>query len=479
MYVGVDVGTSVTKAVAFAESGEQLDCEVVDTRLSHPSPGLVEQDTDEVVDSVGAVIRGLLDRVREPVELLALTGQGDGLWLVDDQGRPVRPAVSWMDGRAAGTIREWTDSGVADAVFQANGNTLFPGCAAALLAHLDAHEPAALDRATTAAYCKDVVFQRLTGVRATDASDASLPFGDPAGGYSEAVLKATGLTHRADLLAPVRTPLPVGELHAAGAAATGLPVGTPVTSGPFDLPACARGAGVVHPGDGMLIIGTTLACQVASSTVDTSGAPAGMNLATGTPGRFLRAMPAMVGTASVDWVLRLTKSTVDDLPRLLAAAPPGARGVSVLPYFAPSGERAPFVDPFARGQFSGLTLQHDAADVVRAVCEGIAYAARHCLEAAGLSGALAVSGGGARSDAWLRVFADVLRRPLHIAQGTQVGARGAVVAGLAALGRPVDEAGWTGSARVVEPGAAADHYERGYQRYLDQLAAARPLWGAA
>jgi xylulokinase/erythritol kinase len=477
VYVGVDVGTSVTKAVAFSALGEQVDCEVVNTRLEHPLPGLVEQDTDEMVASVGAVVRGLADRLDEPVELLALTGQGDGLWLVDAEGRPVRRAVSWMDGRAAEQVRRWTDDGVAEKVFRINGNVLFPGCAAALLAYLDEHEPESLDRAVTAAYCKDVVFQRLTGVRATDASDASLPFGSPSGGYSDGVLAATGLSHLAHLLAPIRTPLSIGELRPAAAELTGLAAGTPVTCGPFDLPACALGAGTVQPGDGMLIVGTTLACQVVSSTVDTDGEPAGMTLATGTPGRFLRAMPAMVGTASVDWVLGLTGATVRSLDGLLDASPPGARGVSVLPYFAPSGERAPFVDPLARGQFTGLTLRHGPADVVRAVCEGVCYAARHCLDTAGLTGELTVSGGGAGSAGWLQVFADVLRRPLLVDRGTQVGARGAVIAGLQALGRGVDMPTWTGSPHVVEPGDSVSHHEEGYQRYLAQLAAARAMWG--
>ncbi|NEA22350.1 FGGY family carbohydrate kinase, partial [Actinomadura bangladeshensis] len=78
------------------------------------------------------------------------------------RARPVRPAISWMDGRAAAIVAEWTASGVAAEVFARTGNAMFPGCPAPLLAWLDRHEPAALDAAATAAYCKDVVFQRFT-----------------------------------------------------------------------------------------------------------------------------------------------------------------------------------------------------------------------------------------------------------------------------------------------------------------------------
>ncbi|MFW5417152.1 carbohydrate kinase [Nocardiopsis sp. CNT-189] len=476
MYIGVDIGTSLTKAVAFDADGREAGTESVATRLLHPAPGRVEQDADEVFASVGTVVGRLAARLGEPVLLLALTGQGDGLWLLDDRGRPTRTALSWMDGRAAGLIRRWEASGVPGEVFRATGNTLFPGAPAALLAWLDAEDPGELDRAATAGYCKDMVFQRLTGVRATDPSDASLPFGGGPEGYSSAALRATGLEHRAGLLAPVHDGPPAAPLTAAGAEAVGLPAGTPVTSGPFDLPACARGSGVRRPGDGMVIIGTTLACQVAREKPQTAGEPSGMSLATG-GGAFLRAMPAMVGTAGLDWALRTTGRSIGDLEGLLAASPPGARGVHMLPYLAPSGERAPFVDPFARGEIGGLSLHHGPADVVRALCEGIAYAARHCLEAAGLDGELVLCGGGSRSPQWVEVFSGVMGVPVTVKAGAQVGARGAVLAGLDAIGGPADEEAWTRTPRTAAPDPESVRlYEEGYLRYREHLEAVRPLW---
>ncbi|WP_086829244.1 FGGY-family carbohydrate kinase [Allokutzneria sp. NRRL B-24872] len=472
MYVGVDVGTSVTKAVAFGPDGAQLDSESAQTKLLHPAPGQTEQDVDEVLRSVTTVLDAVVSRVGQP-EFVAITGQGDGLWLSDVDGRPSRAAVSWMDGRAAEIVRHWTASGVEEALFRVNGNIQFPGSPAAILSYLDRHEPGALDRSETAGYCKDIVLQHLTGLRATDASDTTMPFGDLHGGYSARALELTGLSHRANLLAPIHARQPVGELRSAD---TVLAQGTPIVSGPYDLPACAHGSGVVSPGDGMVIIGTTLACQVITDSPDTSGHPAGLTLATGVPGSWLRAMPAMVGTASLDWVLRMIGATTSDVPALLAESPPGANGVSVLPYFSPSGERAPFVDPSARGQFTGLTLRSSRADLVRAVCEGIAYAARHCLEAAGLTGSLAVAGGGARSPEWLQVFADVLDRPLRLPRCSEVGARGVVVNAFGALGLEHDAESWTGSERIIEPGQDVARYREGYERYLAHLSAARPLW---
>jgi xylulokinase len=377
-----------------------------------------------------------------------------------------------MDGRVAGLLTEWEAQGVAEQVFRRTGNTIFPGCPAPLLAWLDRHDPAALDAAATAAYCKDMVFQRLTGVRATDVSDASVPFLDPhTRGYDAGAIEACGLSHRAGLLAPISDPLPAGE-------ATGglIPAGTPVAAGPFDVPACALGAGVTEPGNGLLIIGTTLACLVVTDTVALDGEPTGFHFATERPGRWLRGMPAMVGTAALDWVLSILGLTHANLPAMLASSPPGANGVRVLPHFAPSGERAPFVEPAARAEFTGVSLQTTRADLVRATCEAIAYAARHCLDAAGLAKELTVAGGGRRSEAWLQIFADVLGRPLLLA-AQETGARGAVIAAVRRWGRAQDLAQWTVPAGVREPDPAnVAYYAQGYAGYLERVADARLRW---
>jgi len=471
-YLGIDVGTSVAKLALFTERGDVVATESRSLPLRHPAPGHVEQDADGVVEAVRDLAYRLCPDPGD-LALVAITGQGDGCWLLDRYGRSVRPAISWLDARATGILADWDRAGIAEALYRVNGNALFPGAQAPLLYWLDEHEPANLDRAATAAYCKDMLFTRLTGTRATDPSDASLPFGDHAGGYAADAVELCGLARRADLLAPVVTPLPVAAVATDEA---GLPPGIPVAGGPFDLPACAVGGGVREPGDGLLTIGTTLACQVLVESVDTAGEPAGMHLATGTPGRWLRAMPAMVGTASLDWTLSLLGLTHADLDGILRSTAPGAGGVEMLPYLAPSGERAPFVDPAARGQFTGLTVTTTREDLVRAQAEGLAFAARHCLEAAGLSGRLVVCGGGTRSLPWLSIFASVLARPLELAAG-EVGARGAVLSGLAATGTAVDAKTWTEPSRTVDPDpAAARHYEYAYQRYLAHQHAARPLW---
>ncbi|MFI5687081.1 FGGY family carbohydrate kinase [Streptomyces sp. NPDC051636] len=469
MYVGIDVGTSMVKAAAFDDTGRQLAVEARPVGLDLHG-GHVEQDMAEVYAAVVAVLGALTARVPEPVELAGLTGQGDGVWLVDAEGRPVRPAASWMDGRAHELLDQWLADGTFETVFRRTGSAMFPGCPGPLLAWFDQYEPKSLDAATAAVYCKDMVFQRLTGAArtVTDVSDASMPFLDPrTRSYDNRVVELLGLTHRRRLLAPVSDPVATGE------AREGLPPGTPLANGPYDLPACALGAGVTRPGDGLLIVGTCLAGLVATTDLDLTGEPAGLYISTDRPGHWLRAMPAMVGTAALDWVLTTTGVRHDEVDSLLAATPPGAHGVRVLPYFAPSGERAPFVEPRLRAELTGICLESTPADLIRATCEGIGYAARHCLAAAGLTGTLAVCGGGTRSPAWMRLLADVLGRPLRVVEG-EVGARGAVLAAAERYGNPLDAASWTRPTAIVEPDAdRAASYAKGYEEHLQRLAEAR------
>ncbi|MFC9244311.1 FGGY family carbohydrate kinase [Streptomyces sp. NPDC057136] len=459
-YVGIDVGTSMVKAAAFDERGRTLAVESRPVRLDIRD-GFVEQDMDEVYGAVCEVLAALGS---EGVAFTGLTGQGDGVWLVDAQGRPVRTAISWMDGRAHELVDTWLASGAFEDVYRRTGSAMFPGCPGPVLAWLERHDPASLDRAATALYCKDMVFQRLTGVRATDVSDASMPFLDPVTRtYSPEVVAALGLTHRSALLPPVSDPVAIGEL----------PSGVRISNGPYDLPASALGAGVTRPGDGLLIVGTCLAALVATEHLDLTGEPAGLHISTDHPGHWLRAMPAMVGTAALDWVLATTGVRHTEVDALLAATEPGAHGVRVLPYFAPSGERAPFVEPRLRAEFSGISLETTPGDLIRAVCEGIGFAARHCLEAAGLTGTLALCGGGTRSPAWMRLFADVLGRPVRIVEG-EVGARGAVLAGAQRFGVELDTAAWTAPTSVVVPDPArAAFYAKAYEDHLVRLANAR------
>ena len=483
MIVGVDVGTSITKASAIFHDGRVGATASMPSQLIQLSGGRVEQDLANVLASVAFVVREIVAQTDESVEAVALTGQGDGLWLRDSRGDAVRPMISWMDARAADIIEGWNDGGtssISQQIFQLTGSGIFPGCHAALLAWLARNEPESLARAAVAGYCVDAVIQNLTGVITVDASDASLPFMDvTTRRYVPEALELCGISEWAHLLA---APTPTGtlfELDDRGAQLLGLPVGTPITGGPYDLQACGFGSGTTRVGEGTLVVGTTLSCQVLTDdrTILPNADPAGMWLCTPDPLQYLRVMPSMVGTASIDWLMRLFDLTPDALNATLLESPPGANGVGALSFLSPAGERAPFVDPLARGQFTGLQLRSSRADIIRALCEGLAFAARHCFDVMGLNGEVAACGGGLQSEEWAHIFADVLNRPLYLPNDSAVGSRGAALIAWQALGTPVDEELWRSQRRRIEPhlGRAA-LYEQSYGAYRRHLESARALW---
>lgn len=480
-YLGIDAGTSVVKAAVFDENGNALAVKGQPLDLTHTKNGGVEQDFNTIYEKFEDVVQAAIKESGSTPGSVALTGQGDGCWLFDENFQPVRPALIWLDGRAASIVDKWTEEGISEQVFRTSGGTMFPGAPGACLKWLDENEPESLDRAATAGYVKDGIFGRLTGVRACDPSDASMPLGDGTGfGYSDKTLELMGLTHRKDLLAPIVAPVPQGELRGDAAQRLGLPEGTPVTSGPFDFPACGFGGGIAQPGtegDSLLIVGTTLGCLVHLDELVTSGDPAGFSVSTGLPGQWLRAMPAMVGTASLDWLLKILGAGVKEVQDSLVESPPGANGINMLPYMATAGERAPFVDALAAGSITGLRFNTSKSDLIRAICEGLAYTARHCFESAGRSGRIVVAGGGTGSSAWMQVFADVLEVPLQIARTPEVGARGAVLAGAEARGKALDAQAWTQPETTIEPDASRrNFYDDGFRHQMELLDAIRPTW---
>src|SRR5690606_40427100 len=215
MIIGVDVGTSVTKASLLRRDGTAVVTRSVRSSLHRLPGGRVEQDLDEVIDSVVQVVRAVsadAALAQVPVEALAITGQGDGLWLRDHSGQPVGPAISWLDARAAQVLADWERTGVSREVHSLTGAGMFPGCAGPLLAHLAEEEPERLERAAVAGYCVDAIVHRFTGEITVDASDASMPFLDVRQRtYSAEALRACGLAEHRDLLAE---PAPRGKLFA-------------------------------------------------------------------------------------------------------------------------------------------------------------------------------------------------------------------------------------------------------------------------
>lgn len=480
MIVSVDVGTSMTKASIIDHDGRAVAAASIRTTLWTDGQGRVEQDIDAVLAAVAHVVRECMagaDGLPRP-EALSITGQGDGMWLRRADGSAPCRAISWMDARATSIVEDWRTDGTLAAVFERTGSALFPGSQGALLAWFARHEPEVLDQAAVAGYCIDTVVHRLCGVIGIDASDASLPFLNVVTReYDPRALELCGVAAYRRLLAQPARPGTTYPLSPAGAHLLGLPAGLPVFAAPYDLVTSTVGVGARAEGEGSVILGTTLGCQVWTShgpaPAPAGSTGAGMWIAVPDDGLFLRALPSMVGTASIEWMLALLNRGIADLDDLLTSpAEPREVPLTVLPFLSFAGERAPFVNPHARGQISGLTIGTTPGELIRSLCEGIAYVARHCLEDAGLAGDVFGAGGGFTSPVLAQLFADVLGAPLHLSAATGGGERGAAIYAYEALGHPVDQELWRRGERMLVPDSVRSAaYRSGYERYRAQVAA--------
>jgi len=435
--LAIDIGTSVVKVAAFDQEGKLVADARSDAPVLRPRPGFSEYDPDAVWAAVCAAIEDITGRYGRDVQHISVTGQGDGCWLIADDGSPVGHAILWNDGRAAEIISEWERSGTAEQVYRHNASALFTGAQAAILRWLSDNEPERLGRAASVLFCTGWLTHRLTGVVAADRSDASLPWLDiRARSYSQEILDILDMRWVERLRPPLCDDLSViGELTSGAADDLGLVPGIPVTHAPFDCVAMALGAGVVCPGDTLVVLGTTLIVESVIAEVDTNGPARGMTLCTGLPDTWLRLFGTFSGTDSINWMTSvLAMGSAAAYLDKAESAPPGAHGLRILPYFSPAGERAPFIDPTARAALVGLSLDHDRADIARAHLEGLTFALRHCVEQMPTaSKELVVCGGGAASRFWCALIADVTGVPTRSLPDAELGALGADVAARAAL----------------------------------------------
>lgn len=435
-WIAVDAGTSVIKAVAFDGKGQEVALAREKTEVLHLRVDFAEQSMDAVWAAVVSTVRNVVSRLQEPVDGIAITAQGDGCWLVDAEGRPTGNAILWNDGRAAEIVERWRRQGTIAKAFALSGSVSYPGLPNAILHWLHENQQDRLASARYALTCNGWIFAQMSGRFAADLSDASNPFADvKQREYSEALLELYGIEKQKHLLPPItRGGGLVAALTAQAASELNIAPGTPAVMAPYDIVSTAYGAGAALPGQACLILGTTICAEALTSDLDLNEEPAGTTIAL-EDGLHLRAMPTLTGCETLEWIVQLLG--LRDIAALdsLATTAESTDGVLFLPYLSPAGERAPFLEPRARGSFHGLTLTHTPAQVARSVFEGLSFAIRECLQRCAKDIAeVRVCGGGARSDLWCQVIADVTGLKVLRPVENEIGARGAFLFALKATG---------------------------------------------
>ncbi|ORM73544.1 carbohydrate kinase [Pantoea wallisii] len=454
--LGLDSGTSVVKAVAFDLQGRQLACASTRNHYYRSAGGAAQQSMTQTWQDAVAAIRKLSERVDNlagRVVAVAVTAQGDGSWLVGKDNKPVDDAWIWLDARAAPTVDWLNQQPQARARFTATGTGLNTCQQGAQLAHMDRHYPALLAQAEVVMHCKDWLYLNLTGVRATDPSEASFTFGNfRHGQYDETVIEALGLTHHRHLLPEIVNGTQITHpLTRAAAELTGLRAGTPIALGYVDMAMTALGAGV-HTGEAHTacsIVGST-GVHLRSVTLEEvwlNPAQTGYVIPLPWPGYVTQVQTNMASTLNLDWLLNLASDLlrnfgcetdharlVQQIDRWLSEAQPAS--LLFHPYISLAGERGPFVNADARASFTGLHYQHNFGDLVRGVIEGIGMAARDCYQAMGstLPGEIRLTGGAVRSQPLRQILSACIGAPVRISQRDEAGAAGAAMMAAVAIG---------------------------------------------
>jgi xylulokinase len=490
-FLGIDVGTSGVKAILVDAAGDVLASAVEPLSLSTPRPGWAEQDPEDWWrTSLAAIGRALGARPGAAVASVGISGQMHSSVFLDRAGAVIRPALLWCDGRTTAECAEIVERvGGEDRLRDLTSNPALEGFTLPKVLWLRNHERSAYDRLATVLLPKDFIRYRLTGVLATEPSDASatLMFDTVRGGWSDEVLAAVDLS--ASILPTVGASAEVlGTVTPQAAALTGLLPGTPVVGGGADNACGAAGVGVVAPGDAVASWGTsgTVLAPMAEPRVD-PGLRAHTFCHVVPDTWYLMGVVLSAGGAFAWYRDRFARdaATLGDANELLnaeaAAAPPGADGVVFLPYL--QGERTPHRDAAARGALLGLSLAHSRAHVTRAVLEGICFALRDSLgilRELGLStDHVLLTGGGARSAMLRRLQADIYGLPVctvNREEGPAYGAALLAAVGAGAFRDVVAAAQATLARQPLEPPDSATHaaYDAPYARFQASFHAARP-----
>jgi xylulokinase len=444
--IAIDAGTSTIKAATFDRSGRELFVARRESIVERPREGWSEQDMLLVWDRVCDAVREAVNHAGT-IEAVAITAQGDGCWLVDAAGNPNGPAMLWNDARASDRVAAWARNGTMVRGYALNGSVTFPGLANALLHWMQENQPARLSRSAYALTCGSWIFYKATGDIRAELSDACAPFVDAqAAAYSDDLLATYGLASHRALLAPIKSG--AARLSVEAAKDMGLSSDIPVVLAPYDVPSAALGVGAHETGNAIAVLGTTFLCGVVTDRPMIADKPSGCLVTLGLPSRYLCFQPTLAGMEVVHWAARmLGLADARDVIALASGAPPGANSVIFLPYLSPAGERAPFLDPAARGSFCNLSLAHSRADLARAVVEGLCMVIRDCLGATGVHPSeLRLSGGGTTSPVFCQMLADVTGVPAHRVTSSELTCRGAALYALLTLGTLSAPSGWNAPA---------------------------------
>jgi xylulokinase len=497
--MGIDVGTTGTRAVLVRPDGQVVSAATVDHQpMRMLKPGWAEQDAEDWWQAaIGAVRRALqLSGLKgSDVAAVGFSGQMHGVALLDRTNAVLRPAIIWCDQRTQAQC-DWITSRIgADRLIRLVSNPALTGFSAPKLLWIRDHEPEIYERGAHFLLPKDYVRFRLTGEFATDVSDASgtLLLDVTHRRWSDEVLSVLQID-RAILPSVHESVEMTGEVTHEAALLTGLRAGTPVVAGAGDQAASAVGNGIVTPGLTSATLGTSgvIFSYTEMPKIDPQGrvhtfchaVPDRWHVmgVTQGAGLSLRWFREQMGETESWYARQVSLDPYDVIIEEAKRVPPGSDGLLFLPYLM--GERTPHLDPRARGMWFGLTAVHTRGHLIRSILEGVAFSLRDSLE---ILKELEIpvhqvraSGGGSRNPLWRQIQADVYGKEVATLRESEGSAYGAAL--LAGVGSKVYASVAEAARETIQIAAQlepdpgrAQHYESLYAIYGRLYPAVRDL----
>ena len=486
--IGIDLGTSGTKTVLFDAEGTPLAAATVEYPMYQPQNGWAEQDPADWWDAVQKTIKSVLQKSGADAKEIAgvgISGQMHGLVMLDEAGRVLRRSIIWCDGRTGRECAQITETIGGDRLIAITANPALPGFTAGKILWVRRNEPEIYAQCKHVLLPKDYIRYMLTGVYATEASDAS--------GMN--LLDVTKRDWSDEMLSKLKidpswmakvyeSPEVTGRVHKKAAEATGLAEGTIVVGGAGDNAAAAVGMGVVREGRAFTSLGTSgvVFAHTDSVRIDPQGrvhtfcaaVPQSYTVMSCTlaAGLSLRWMRDTLFTAEAEAAKKLGVDPYIPMMEAAQKVQTGANRLIFLPYLM--GERSPILDEKSRGVFFGLSAIHNKNDMLRAVIEGISYSQRACVDILRGMGLrlddMLLCGGGAKSPFWRQMLADLYGCPVCTIASTEGPALGAAIlagvgAGMYASVAEACDKMISRNAPLQPDSAAGKEYEPYYELY--------------
>ncbi len=498
--LGIDNGNTISKAAIFDLQGREIQVTSRKVESEYPRQGWTERSMDALWQKTAMTIKEAVNLSGiKPEQIIAVgtTGHGNGLYLIDKEGRPARPGIQSLDTRAADIIDTWNRSRLHDQVFPYTTQSFWPAQPNALLTWIKRNEPQVYRRVGAVLMVKDYIKYCLTGEITSDYTDMSatslLDVRNKC--YSDELLDLYDLKElRPALPALVQSFDIAGRVTPDASRATGLAAGTPVVGGLFDVDASALGAGVYRPDQVSIIAGTWSINEIVTSDPIVHPALFMTTIFT-VPNLWLTVEASATSATNLEWFVtqfcaeekamaaERGISVYDVCSEIVDSLPPGGSDIIFHPFLFGSNVQAT-----ARAGFYGIAGWHTKAHMLRSLYEGVVYSHLSHLEklrdARGSDihiEAVRLSGGGAHSAVWTQIFADTLRLPMEVPDGIEIGARGAAMSAGIGVGVYKDHADAVETAvrveRRQEPNpAAAPSYLARYTEYKRLVEGMREPW---